>query len=292
MRKLTDEEWAAAEKYREVCRQKALSTEPMDKEKAMENISFLYHKMGWETPTFHFFASPNCAKEWIMKEKGAKYLNTNFYGNQEMYWIGFLMFGREKLGIDFGAEKNHLLEIWNNIADACGWWFVIDDKTCLICDRHSEFHLDDQNRLHNPSGYAMAYRDGFGVCVYNGMYIPEDREWWILDNSKITIEAINNEENADYRRIMIDIMGQSNYLFAMDMELVDGDYIKITNDPDSASMPRFLMKSKLDGTQYLVGTDGSTNRVYYMEVDPDTKTCIEAHNSISPIPEYNILASS
>lgn len=294
VRSLTAEDWENADKWRQKCSEISTSTEPMDLERAKENISKLYEKMGWQVETWMTFQSPAEAKEYILEHHGAEYLNTNFYGNQEMYWIAFLLFGREDMDIDYGDEKNLLLDIWYAIAQSCGWWFVIDQKTCYIVDRPAEVHLDDQQRLHSETDYAMKWRDGWGVCVYNGLFIPEEYEQYIMDSSKLTIEIIDQaqQDNADIARVLIELMGQSEYLHKMDMEVVAMDYIKVTNEEDSPSMPRMLMRSKKDNSQYLVGTDGSTNRVYYMEVDPDVTDCVAAHNSIAPVDESNILASS
>jgi len=287
---MTAADWEAAEEYREMCRKIGTCTDPMNVDKAKREISKLYDKMGWEVKNWILQPSPGAAKEWILKNKGKDYLNTNFYGSQEMYWIAFLKFGQDHMGIDYGEEKRELLDIWYEIALSCGWWFVIDQETCIICDRPCEVHLDEQHRLHNEKGWAIKYRDGFGVCVYNGIFIPEDSEWFIFNADQITVDKINKENNPHVRRIMVEIMGTDVYLDKMEMELVAADYIKVSYQEDAPSMPRFLMRSKLDQSQYLVGTDGSTQRVYMMPVDPDTSTCEEAHNSISPIKESKIIA--
>ena len=37
--------------------------------------------------------------------------------------------------------------------------------------------------------------------------------------------------------------------------------------------------------RFLVGSDGSTERVYYMEVNPECKTCKEAYDFLSNLDE-------
>jgi hypothetical protein len=70
------------------------------------------------------------------------------------------------------------------------------------------------------------------------------------------------------------------------------DTVKINPfDPNSESIPRALIRDKHNNV-YFVGTDGSTHRTYYMNIPNTIKTCIEAHNSISPIDESNCIASS
>lgn len=291
-KELTAHDWEVAVQYRDMCRKVSTSTEPMDLERAKNAISKLYKRMEWEVTNWITFPSPDAAKKWLLLNKSEDHLNTNFYGSQEAYWIYFLMYARDHLKIELDAEKLELLDIWTDISNTCGWWFVVDENTCIICDRPYEVHLDDQSNLHATDKYAIRYRDGWGVCVVNGLYIQSEYEPYILDNSLITVDVINGVQNAEQRRVLIEIMGTPEYLGKMDMELVSADYIKVTNEPDSPSMPRFLMRSKKDRSQYLVGTDGSTERVYYMETDPEAKTCEEAHNAISPIQECYIVASS
>jgi hypothetical protein len=46
------------------------------------------------------------------------------------------------------------------------------------------------------------------------------------------------------------------------------------------------------GDKWLVGTDGSTDRCYYMSVPREAKTCKEAHEMIAGVSEENILAEA
>lgn len=321
----TPEQWKiAADVYVQRIYDMTLCTDPADWDTAKKYISKLYElyeKKYDETcniTNWICLPSPLAAKNWILENRGEEFLNTNFYGNHESYWICFLQWATECCGVDLGEEKMELLDIWYNIAKSCCWWFAIDTNTVIICDRPKKVIVDDQYRTHaipiidDPSMNhetaealeelashflipktepSIQFRDDFKVYTYNGLYIDEEHHWFIDNPEQITVEKIDEENNAEYKRIMIEIFGHSNYVNNKNMTLVDADYIKVTNQPNSPSMPRFLLRSE-DGDQFLVGTDGSTNRVYYMQVDPDTETCADAHNSISPIQENNILASS
>jgi hypothetical protein len=48
------------------------------------------------------------------------------------------------------------------------------------------------------------------------------------------------------------------------------------------------MRTK-DGQKWLVGSDGSTQRVYYMPVPESAKTCREAHEAICGLDEDKLL---
>ena len=57
--------------------------------------------------------------------------------------------------------------------------------------------------------------------------------------------------------------------------------------------PRTLMQTKR-GELFLVGTDGSTDRVYTMPIpdDRDIKTCSEAHAAIAGFDESRVVSQS
>jgi len=62
-------------------------------------------------------------------------------------------------------------------------------------------------------------------------------------------------------------------------------------DEAFGSMPRALMEDK-QGQRWLVGTDGSTKRVYYMRAPREANTCAEAHSALAGFDENQIIASS
>jgi hypothetical protein len=99
----------------------------------------------------------------------------------------------------------------------------------------------------------------------------------------ITLDEIMGTENAEYRRVLIQKMGPGEYLKRSDAQLVDMDSLTLTG-----SAPRALMRDKF-GQMWLVGTDGSTARVYTMPVAEDARTCREAHDSISGFSETRII---
>jgi len=57
------------------------------------------------------------------------------------------------------------------------------------------------------------------------------------------------------------------------------------------SAPRALMRDDL-GNMWLVGTDGSTARVYTMAVPSDVSTCKEAHERICGFGENRLIAEA
>jgi hypothetical protein len=99
----------------------------------------------------------------------------------------------------------------------------------------------------------------------------------------ITLDKIASEKNAEVRRVMIEKFGPSRYCRDAGAELIDAD--------ERASIgggPRALMRLKT-GERYLVGTDGSTSRVYWMPVDNDVSTCRDAHQQIAGVRDETLI---
>lgn len=83
-------------------------------------------------------------------------------------------------------------------AKYAGWWQPYDE--CLIIqDRPSEIHLNAENQLHNPNGYAVAYRDGSGLGMWGNIPIDAD----LLMNAP-SRDRILTESNSEIMRILIE----------------------------------------------------------------------------------------
>ncbi len=173
-----------------------------------------------------------------------------------------------------------------DLAMSAGWAIVFPDVAFMV-DRPSALHLDDQGRLHCEDGPAIAYRDGWGLFRWHGFTVPE---FVITNPERITLEIIDGEGNAETKRIMIERFGIGRYLHESGATLVDFDQVEVIRG-SGKFMPRALLRDK-HGNQYLEGTDGSTDRSYFMSVDPEVRSCRAAHESISGLDESRCVAQS
>lgn len=290
---ISNEKWEELVRHREQCIKIGSATEPADWAKAEEAITKLYRKMDWNSPiTFHRVASPKAAQELMKEQFGAKEtVDTNLWGCMDIYWIGYLQFLASIDGVEADQDKLELLEVWGDIANSISWWYVVDETTCIMCDRPAEVHWNDSGVLHCETDMAVKFRDGWGLYSYEGVRIPKNKSFIITNPEQITVETINSEENAEIKRIMSQQMGINKFLDESGAEVVHMDMVKVYEEGGEETMPRALVRDK-EGRQFLVGTDGSTMRIYYMEVSPETTTCVEAHNSISPFDESLIEGNS
>jgi len=206
------------------------------------------------------------------------------YGQHDAGWLSFYDFFRTECGLVEETEKCQGL---SKIAENCGWWWCYND-VAFACERHNVCELDDFGRLHCEDGPAIAFPDGYEIFAYNGVIIPRKA---IMEKETLTLTDITSEQNAEVKRTLIDIYGVAKYLEQSKAQVIDMDMILVDAYAEEKEyMPRALYHC--DGNAYLCGTDGSTHRVYFMSVDPEAKTCAEAHKSISGFDDKDITVNS
>lgn len=79
----------------------------------------------------------------------------------------------------------------------------------MVCARPTSISRDAQGRLHNDSGPAIAWPDGWSVYSVHGVRVPKEL---ITDRSWLTVDRIRQERNAEIRRVMIERYGKDIYL--------------------------------------------------------------------------------
>lgn len=278
--KLTPEQEALLPKQREKWLAIGMSTEPLDFEKAREAAKNAYRLAGLEPPPDDKFYKAECpitAAELAHKLTGRtphQCLGDMIYGNHSAGWLSFY-----DTFLQFGLECCKKLEGLLELAKHCGWWAPYDDLA-ILQDRPCELHVDEDGELHNSTGPAIAYRSGYKQYFIHGVWVPEKV---VADPESITLEEIKNEENAEVKRLMREAYGVNRWLADVNAEVVHVDTVPVDSVlPNSSKViKRALMRDKEEGTMWLVGSDGSTDRVYTMQVPNDVRTCAEAHAALS-----------
>lgn len=165
--------------------------------------------------------------------------------------------------------------------------FYPSKSVCTFFERPAKVTREETPRgmqLHREDGPAIEFADGKGRYVLDGIVVPEHV---VMRPDTITLREIETNDNIEVRRLMIGQRGVGWYLGETKATILHVDSVKVfdpksTVDPDDRelSMPRALIKDK-DGRIYLCGTDGSTDRVYYMMCPGNVSTCAEAHTALS-----------
>lgn len=176
----------------------------------------------------------------------------------------------------------HGKDWWSNTATG-GTWIWPYNAFVAACLKPVRADFDDRGRPHREDDAAIEFADGFRVWSWHGVLVPKEV---ILFPEALGFNNVEKETNLEVRRIMIERIGPGKYLKQAGAVLEDMDTLTL-----DGSAPRALMKDKL-GNKWLVGTDGSTARVYTMAVPPDVKTCKEAHELIAGFEESRLIAEA
>lgn len=152
------------------------------------------------------------------------------------------------------------------LARLCAGW-VESSQGILIFNRPQSISLDARDRLHNETGPALLYRDGFALHAWHGVRVPS---FVIEDPNSITPEKIQREENSEVARIMLIRMGEEGFLSQFEAvgKPFRGSQLYMTR----------LQGNTLARVRAINSTaepDGSF-KVYWLRVPPDVSCAQEA----------------
>lgn len=198
-------------------------------------------------------------------EEAREERGSEIYGQNET-WLCFYEF-MEWAGCG-GLEQTHGLQ---ELANYAGWWIPYDN-IAVVSDRPNELHLDNEGRLHNHSGVAISFRDGWCFYASHGMDIPS----WIIEHpEQITADKINSESNVEVRRVMLEVYGIDKYFNDdANCQLIDADqdfgylYMRSQEDDEDIYMLKLLNSTPEE--------DG-TRKTYIIRVPPTMKTARQAN---------------
>ena len=196
------------------------------------------------------------------------------YGAHDANWLAFFDFFRTECGLECTALLSGLVELAKN----CGWWAPYKN-VCILQHRHSEVHFDDDKRLHNDSGMAVKYRDGFGVWSIHGVRVDEQI---VMRPETQSVEQIDSEQNQDIRSIRIDRFGWPRYLKESGSTCVD------FRDNEIEGTKEALYATK-HGDKRLVATC-ATGRVFAMGVPSQVRTCEAAQEWLAGGKKFRLVA--
>lgn len=160
------------------------------------------------------------------------------------------------------------LQIWKDLFATVSGFIVLEDM-CFVCERPTRLAITEFGQLHNSDGPALAYSDGFQIHAWDGVLVPSD----IIDfPDTITCQSIDNEINAEVRRVMLERFGQARYI-------EESGAVRVHEDDFGT-----LYRKELQGDEPLVMVkvvnsspepDG-TYKDYFLRVPPQISTAREA----------------
>jgi len=149
-----------------------------------------------------------CAKKWFRPYQG---------GNMWAAWDSYLTAARDVLGLKLPQHDEY--KHWENAARE-GGFRIMHEEFCIVSNFPKTIKKDDQNRPHCDDGPSHEWRDGCKLYHIHGVRIPN----WIMENpEKITPKTIDDEENSEVRRVMIEKFGTARYISEGGSKLVHQD---------------------------------------------------------------------
>jgi len=117
------------------------------------------------------------------------------YGQHDANWLAFYRFFQKECGL---IEETKKLEGLSELCLSAGW-AIPHENICWVSERHCVCCRDERGRLHNTTGAALAYPDGWSIYAVHGVRLPERI---ILHPETIKVAEIESEKNAEVRRVM------------------------------------------------------------------------------------------
>jgi hypothetical protein len=159
-----------------------------------------------------------------------------------------------------------------DLAQWCGWWWPFEGAV-ILTEKPTSLHRDDRGRLHSLTERAIGYSDGWGVYAVHGLRVPADI---IEDRTSITVARIDGEQNAELRRVMVELYGRDRYLKDAGAKLVD-------DAKDELGYPRRLWRREwsdgraiqmVEVTNSTDEPDGS-RRTFFLGVHPECRPILD-----------------
>lgn len=264
MREITKEEAAKIDGFIEKWKTNGLTAGAPNKERVIELVNLVYKAAKAEPPShIEFVDSPPAAMKYIAKRTKTKvqFVEPDFFGNHESGWLAYYDYFNT-IGVDQNLDDVLPLV---ELAQQVNWcWFYED--TAIICSR-PEITIDEQNRLHNPSGPAVRYADGTEMFFWRGFCVERDV---IMAPETIDPARCFNDPNAELRRVLVEILGWKRVLTQLKVKEIDVD-----PDPEIGA----LLEAKMpDGKkERFLKVQCGTKREFVLPVPPNMKTALEAN---------------
>lgn len=163
------------------------------------------------------------------------------------------------------------LDAMSRVARSAGWWWPYEGVV-LAAERPTVLHRDENARLHSGEGPALAFPDGFALHAWRGMPVPADFVTGLgPQGSGLDASRIRREDNAELRRVMLEIYGYDRYLAEVGARPLHRDATGVLWRIELPGDEPVVMVEVLNSTPE---PDGSV-RTYWLRVPPSTRTARE-----------------
>jgi hypothetical protein len=206
--------------------------------------------------------SPSFALRTLLGRCGLRY---DAAGQHDLAFLGAYEYLLNVVGLR--EETAPLAGLWQLAASA--GWLQPHENTCWLAERPRILRGDAEGRLHCASGPALQFGDGWSAWAWKGVEVPR---WLIEQPERITLGAIDVEDNVQVRRCMIEIMTPARFVAV-------GGAVRIAEDETGILWRKiWLTYDAWAAVEVINATpepDG-TYKHYFLQVPPDMRTAREA----------------
>jgi len=186
-------------------------------------------------------------------------------GPHDLAFLAVGEYQRNVLGLR--EETAPLLGLWQVAINA--GWLQPHENVCWLAERPRIWRGDPQARLHSASGPALQYGDGWSVWAWKGVEVPR---WLIEQPERVTLAAIDGEDNVQVRRCMIEIMTPERYVKL-------GGAVRVAEDETGILWRKIWLSYDAWAAVEVINAtpeaDG-THKHYFLQVPPEMRTAREA----------------
>ncbi|MBZ0185112.1 MAG: hypothetical protein K8F91_02595 [Candidatus Obscuribacterales bacterium] len=171
-------------------------------------------------------------------------------------------------------DSNFLLDLEDEI-DSWAYMFhgasgyYLGDRVCFVCRQPETLAINESGQPHNPRGAAASWRDGFDVHSWRGIVVDPDL---IARANSVSINQILSEENAEIRRILLDMFGEERFVQESGATVIHQDKYGVLYHYAFNSDEPLMMVRVRNSTPELDGT----YKDYYLRVPPGMTKAKEA----------------
>lgn len=235
----------------------------VDMDDLTETVNLLY-TCSDETPPPEIlvFDSPKEIRNYVEQEDPSKSrgeIVSNFgFGSLDATFLSFYAWMREVIGrVEETDNLRGLLRMLRY-----GWYYPCRE-VCLVSARPVEIHLDEQNRLHYENGPAIRFNDGFQICSWHGVQVPDE---WIMDKENVDPSLALTWDNIEQRRALAEIIGWAKVLERLECNELHSDWTGTLLEANLPDAPRQRFVKVLCGT----------GRTFAIPVPEECRTSLEA----------------
>lgn len=272
---LTPEHLELIAKVRDEWVEIALSTQRCDRAAAEEKVRALYRVRGFKEPSlFVWQDSPMggihaaaalsadiipddpATADWkalAPKDKLASQIGLDLSPWRDAYWLALLTCALPIAGMEPSAE----LDAASAAVKEIGWWWPMEDA--VVCtERPISISRDKEGRLHNASGPALEYADGYALFAWHGTRVPK-----ALIMGEWSINDILSERNTEIRRCAIEHRGWDKFIEEANLQPASEPVPDPGNAPYTIQLfdlPAELEDMYEERARILLATNGSPER--------------------------------